>query len=140
NLLFQPRESLDSFESTINRINNMLVEKLIKVVIKKHEKEGIISDQIQQFIDKQILRLNHNSDNLIEWLSKNQVKPQYNYFLGLLYYYNIYVKESSDKAFELFSKASENNYSIAQVYLAKCYNSGYGTECNQHLAFKWYQK
>ena len=58
----------------------------------------------------------------------------------LFYYYNIGVKESNNKAFELFLKAAENNYSIAQVYLAKCYDDGYGTEINKTLAFNWYQK
>ncbi|CAI2180671.1 3736_t:CDS:2 [Funneliformis geosporum] len=36
--------------------------------------------------------------------------------------------------------ASTNNYSIAQVYLAKCYEKGYGIERNYNLAFNWMQK
>src|SRR5256885_4869394 len=62
------------------------------------------------------------------------------WFLGLFYYYNIGVEESSIKAFELFSKAAENNYPIAQVYLAKCYYDGYGINCDKNMAFEWYQK
>ncbi|GBC44942.2 kinase-like domain-containing protein [Rhizophagus irregularis DAOM 181602=DAOM 197198] len=49
-----------------------------------------------------------------KWLI-NQVNPQYVYLHGLLYYYNI-------------------------VYLGKCYYDGYGIECNQNLAFNWFQK
>ncbi|UZO06312.1 uncharacterized protein OCT59_026641 [Rhizophagus irregularis] len=82
---------------------------------------------IWQFINQQVLELNQSLDDLIKWLS-NQVNPQYVYLLGLLYY-------------ELFLKASENNYSFAQVYLGKCYyDGGYGIECNHNLAFNWFQK
>ncbi|CAI2164240.1 7000_t:CDS:2 [Funneliformis geosporum] len=43
-------------------------------------------------------------------------------------------------AFELFLSTSENNYSIAQVYLANCYKTGFGTEINYDHAFNWMQK
>ncbi|GES82574.1 kinase-like domain-containing protein [Rhizophagus clarus] len=49
----------------------------------------------------------------------------------LLKCYNIGVEEVSIKAFELFIKASENNYSIAQIYLAKLHNDG----CNKKMTF-----
>ncbi|CAI2177715.1 15382_t:CDS:2 [Funneliformis geosporum] len=58
--------------------------------------------------------------------------------LSSLFYYG--TEENSKSAFELFFKASESNYSLAQVYIAKCYNDGYGIEQNKYLAFKWYQK
>ncbi len=34
----------------------------------------------------------------------------------------------------------EDNYPIAQIYLAECYYNGYGTEKSYDLAFKYYQK
>ncbi|CAI2177253.1 17901_t:CDS:2, partial [Funneliformis geosporum] len=38
------------------------------------------------------------------------------------------------------SKAAKENYTISQVYLAKCYYNGYGIECDKSLSFIWYQK
>ncbi len=49
--------SRDSFESTFNHINNIIVDKLITVIIKKHDK-GITFDQIKQLINQQILQFN----------------------------------------------------------------------------------
>ncbi|CAI2164471.1 8381_t:CDS:2 [Funneliformis geosporum] len=69
-------------------------------------------------------------------LSKNQNKSHYIWLSGLFNYYNIGTEGNRCKAFELFSKASEKNCSIAQVYLAKCYND----EKKLNLAFKYYKE
>src|SRR5438046_396092 len=132
--------SKESLDSTFNGINNVIADKLITVIIKKHD-EGYTFDQMQQFIDQKILKLLQLNQvaNLDNWLSKNQDQPQYIWLLGLFYYYNLRVKESFG-AFELFLKAANDNYLIAQVYLAKCYNDGFETEQNRNLAFNWYQK
>ncbi|RGB37964.1 kinase-like domain-containing protein [Rhizophagus diaphanus] len=140
NTTIQTNSSIFSYESTFDKVNNIVVENLIEEINSKHDREGINFQNIKQFINQQVLELNQSLDNLIIWLS-NQVNPQYVYLLGLLYYYNIGTDEDSTKAFELFLKASENNYSFAQVYLGKCYNDGgYGIECNHNLAFNWFQK
>ncbi|CAI2167703.1 2763_t:CDS:2 [Funneliformis geosporum] len=82
--------------------------------------------------------LKTNQDTMIfsEWLSKNQNKSHYIWLSGLFNYYNIGTEGNRCKAFELFSKASEKNCSIAQVYLAKCYND----EKKLNLAFKYYKE
>ncbi|CAB4438016.1 unnamed protein product [Rhizophagus irregularis] len=138
-----------SYGSTLDKINNIIIQKLIKVINRKHDKESINFQNFQQFINQQILQIlefYQSSDNLIKWLNNlikwltKQVNPQYIYLLGLLYYYNIGTKENSTKALELFLKASKGNYLTAQVYLGKCYNDGYGIECNKNLAFDWYRK
>ena len=126
-------------ESSIDLIEFLDVDKLILFVIKKHDR-GITFDQFEQFISKKILQTNQAADQFIKWLSSNQDKSKYIWFLGLYYYYNICVKENTFKAFELFSKAANNNYSIAQVYLAKCYYNGYGVNYNRDMAFYWYKK
>lgn len=131
--------STDTFESSID---NIVVDELIKIMIKNHDK-GITFDQIKEIINEKILRSGRTTENLVNWLIKNQVGPQYIHFLGLLYYYNIYninIEENSIKAFELFSKASKSDYSLSQVYLAKCYNDGCGTKKDNILAFQWYEK
>ncbi|RGB34412.1 hypothetical protein C1646_760550 [Rhizophagus diaphanus] len=137
----QTNSSKFSYESIFDKVNNISVEKLVKEINSKHDKEGINFRDIEQFIDQQVLGLDQSSDNLIKWLISNQLNPQYVYLLGLLYYYNIGTEEdSSTKAFELFLEASKNNYSFAQVYLGQCYYDGYGIECNQNLAFNWFKK
>ncbi|RIA80725.1 hypothetical protein C1645_838182 [Glomus cerebriforme] len=131
--------SNDSLNSTFNNISKIIIDKLITVIIKNHDK-GKTFYQIQQFIEQKIFRLNQNTNNLVNWIIENQDKSKYIWFYGLLYYYNIGVEENDNRAFELFSKAADNNYSIAQVYLAKCYYDGYGINCNRNLTFYWYQK
>ncbi|PKB97497.1 kinase-like protein [Rhizophagus irregularis] len=138
NVSFFTNSSNDSLESTFNNISNLIVDKLIKIIIKKHDK-GYTFDQIQQLIDQKALRFNQITNNLINWLTKNQDKSPYIWLFGLFYYYGIEIEENDNKAFELFSKAAKNDYPIAQVYLAKCYNDGCGTEKNNNLAFNWYQ-
>ncbi|GBC08662.1 hypothetical protein RclHR1_00830013 [Rhizophagus clarus] len=125
----------------IESIYSVVADELISYIIKKHD-GGITFDQVQQLIDKKILQSNQNSNNLIDWLSRNQNKSQYIWFLGLFYYYNINIEENTStvNAFELFLKAANNNYSIAQVYLAKCYYDGYGINSDKRLAFDWCKK
>ncbi|POG73393.1 hypothetical protein GLOIN_2v1750320, partial [Rhizophagus irregularis DAOM 181602=DAOM 197198] len=135
----QTNMSKISYGSTFDKTNNIIVQKLIKVINRKHDKESINFQDFQRFINQQILELNQSSDNLVKWLTK-QVNPQYIYLLGLLYYYNIGTEENSTKAFKLFLKASEDNYLTAQVYLGKCYYHGFGIESNKNLTFNWYQK
>ena len=110
----------------------MFVNELITFVIKKHD-EGIGFDRIKSVILQQI---NQTTSEFIKLLSQNQREPQYIWFLGLFYNYGIGTDEDSNKAFELFLKAVEDNYSIAQVYLAKHYYH----QVEDDLAFKYYQQ
>src|SRR3954452_10139584 len=120
--------SRDLFESVFNDINNIIVEQLVMFIIKKHD-EGTTFNHIWQLIERQILPFHQPSNEILNWLLKNQVKPQDIFLLGVFYFYKICNIEYSRKAFELFSQSSRDNFSIAQVYLAKCYNDGYGVEC-----------
>ncbi|CAB4417956.1 unnamed protein product [Rhizophagus irregularis] len=133
------RTSLSSV-NLIESIYGAVVDKLISYIIKKHD-GGVTFDRVQQLIDKKILQLNQNVNNLIYWLSKNQDKLQYIWFLGIFYYYDFGTEDNNCiKAFELFTKAANNNYSIAQVYLANCYYDGYGIKCDKKMTFHWCEK
>ncbi|CAI2182962.1 17090_t:CDS:2, partial [Funneliformis geosporum] len=114
--------------------DELAANEFIVFIIRKHD-EGITIEQIQQLINQQILKLKHDIQGLKKWLLKNQNKSQYIWFLGLFYYYSIGVNEDHNKALKLFLKAAEDNYPIAQVYLAKCYYNN-----DKVLSFKWYQK
>ncbi|CAI2176520.1 19673_t:CDS:2 [Funneliformis geosporum] len=134
----ESRISLDnqeSFQSDVLDFETILQIQFFKYVIKKYD-EGITFNQIKHLIEHQILQLSQTRNNLLDWLEKNQNKQQFIWLLGLLYY----IDDDSFNAFELFLKAAENNYSISQVYLAKCYYHGNWTECNRKLSFVWYQK
>ncbi|GES76006.1 kinase-like domain-containing protein [Rhizophagus clarus] len=123
-------------DASIDLIEFINVDRLITFLIEKRDIE-----HIQQLMIKQILKIEQATGSLIKWLLKNQDKSKYIWFLGLFYYYNIVIEENSSiKAFELFSKATDDNYSIAQVYLAKCYYDRYGVNRNKDLAFYWYKK
>src|SRR5205823_4144752 len=101
-----------------------IVDKLIMLLIRIHDEKGYNFMETNLFINQCVFLLNQPQNNILDWLLRNQTSPQYIFFLGFLYFNGIIVEESSNKAFNLFSKASEDNYHIAQVYLSKCYQSG----------------
>ena len=114
-----------------------VINKLIKLLIKIQDEKGYNFMETNQIIDQSINHSDQTSSNIFSWLMENQTKPQYIFLLGFLYYHGINLEKDSNKAFELFSKASEDNYSIAQVYLSKCYQTGMGTEINSVLAITY---
>ncbi|CAI2175459.1 6465_t:CDS:2 [Funneliformis geosporum] len=115
---------------------NTLIDKLINLLIKSQD-EGNNFNETEHFINHCIFLSTRNSYEIFEWLKENQVKSHYQFFLGIIYYN---VEKNFNEAYKLFYKASEDNYPIAQVYLANCYKTGFGTEINYKLAFKWMQK
>ncbi|CAB4393818.1 unnamed protein product [Rhizophagus irregularis] len=132
--------STDIFDLASNKINNIIIDEFIAYLIKKHDRDFTFGN-IKQLINQQLLKLSQTTDKIIKWLSKNQDKIQYIWFLGLLYYFNIGIEEDFNfKAFNLFLKAANENFPIAQVYLAKCYYEGYGTEIDYNLSFNWCKK
>ncbi len=110
NLSSISNQIIESSTNIFDYINKMVVDKLIEIIIEKHNR-GIVFDQIQQFINQQILQWNQDIDDLIKWLKRNQSKAQYIWFLGLFYYYNIDTEDNNSNAFQLFLKASKVNYS-----------------------------
>ncbi|RGB35810.1 hypothetical protein C1646_758914, partial [Rhizophagus diaphanus] len=160
-------DTLDQISVDMNEtISVAMAKELIDYIITKHDSGITLDDQIQlliikkilqsdknfnnlsdtldqQLLIKRILQSNQNFNNLMDWLSSNKDVSIYGWLLGLFYYYNIGVDEKEDysiESFELFSKAANNNYLIAQVYLAKCYYDGYGTTLDHILAHKYYQE
>ncbi|PKY13291.1 hypothetical protein RhiirB3_425081 [Rhizophagus irregularis] len=102
--------STDIFDLVSNKINNIIIDEFIAHLINK------------QLINQQLLQLSQTTDKIIVVI-KNQV-----------YYFNIVIENDFNfKDFKLFLKAANENFPIAQVYLAKCYYDGYGTE----ISFNW---
>src|SRR4051812_32789446 len=106
---------------------NILIDKLITLLIKTHE-EGNSIDETKHFINHCISLSNQTSNDIFEWLEKNQIKSSYIFFLGFFYYNEFTLEDKNDdKAFKLFLEAANNNYPIAQVYISIFYNYGIGT-------------
>uniref|UniRef100_U9SRY6 Protein kinase domain-containing protein n=1 Tax=Rhizophagus irregularis (strain DAOM 181602 / DAOM 197198 / MUCL 43194) TaxID=747089 RepID=U9SRY6_RHIID len=132
-----------SYQESTNLLDSVTVDRLIEIIIEKHNEGHVIDDKIQQIIHKQIFQLNQNAENFVDWLMDNQNEAKYIWLLGLFYYYNILNVVTEDdefKAFKLFLKASKSNFPIAQVYLANCYIEGYGTKKNEYFAFECYKR
>ena len=111
----------------------IVIDKLIMLLIKIQDR-GYNFMETNQFISQCITISNLATSNISNWLINNQTKSQYIFFLGFLYYNGIIVEKNTNEAFKLFSKASENNYPMAQVYLSKCYQTGIGIEFDHDLA------
>ncbi|PKK65004.1 kinase-like protein [Rhizophagus irregularis] len=131
-ILKQAKKLFDEISGlTIEKI----VDKLITLLIKVQDKRGYNFMETNQFINQCINLYDQiPSNDIFNWLVNNQTKPQYIFLLGFLYYNGIIIENNIHEAFKLFSKASEDNYHIAQVYLSKCYQLGTGTEINIPLA------
>ncbi|PKY25426.1 HCP-like protein [Rhizophagus irregularis] len=104
------KQLIDQEILEILQLNHNVDYNKLMDIIIERHSGDIVIDEFKQFIDQEILQLNQYVDELIKWLIMNQVK------------------------------ASEDNYSLAQVYLAKCYDDSTGIEKNRYLTFKWFQK
>src|SRR5437660_1624136 len=72
---------------------NIMIDKLMEFIINQHE-EGVNLDQIQQLI-RRLHQLDQITSNLINWLIKNQDKPQYIWLFGLFNYYNVDIEDDT---------------------------------------------
>ena len=97
---------------------NILIDKLIELLIKTQD-EGNNFNETKHFINQCISLSNQESSDIFEWLKENQLESRYIFFLGFFYFNDLNFKKNDNEAFKLFLKVSEDNYPIAQVYLAK---------------------
>lgn len=62
------------------------------------------------------------------------------YHNGLAYFYGHFGKSVNySRAFDEFYKAAELNDESSMIFLAKCYQNGWGTDLNIDLALKWFE-
>ncbi|GBC38023.2 kinase-like domain-containing protein [Rhizophagus irregularis DAOM 181602=DAOM 197198] len=114
-----------------------IIDKLIDHLIKLHDELGYGFAGAKQIIEQNIKYINQPLDDILDWLNDNQISSKYIFFHGFLYFNGIIVKGDEDKAFASFSKASKDNYSMAQVYLCKWYENN---EKDDLKAFECYEK
>ncbi|PKC10699.1 HCP-like protein [Rhizophagus irregularis] len=106
------------------------IDKLIDYIIELHDEKSCSFKEVKRIINQSIQSINKSLQ--VENI-KNQTSSKYGFFQGFLYFNAIIEKRDKGKAFELFSKASKDNYPIAQVYLGKMRK-------DPKDAFYWYQK
>ncbi|CAB5363470.1 unnamed protein product [Rhizophagus irregularis] len=92
------------------------IDKLIDYIIELHDEKSYSFKEVKRIINQSIQNINKSLQ--VENI-KNQTSSKYVFFQGFLYFNAIIEKRDKGKAFELFSKASKDNYPIAQVYLGK---------------------
>ncbi|MCL2187040.1 MAG: DUF1963 domain-containing protein, partial [Treponema sp.] len=71
-------------------------------------------------------------------MNHNEVEEQFE--TGLCYYLGDGVDQDYDAAFLWFSKAAEQNYAKARLFLGECYDSGYGVEQDRKKAGQLFLK
>ncbi|CAB5396033.1 unnamed protein product [Rhizophagus irregularis] len=65
----------------------MIIDELIKIIIKIQDKIGYEINIMRQIINKNISLIKQPiSNNIYDWLIENQSSSQYIFFLGFLYY------------------------------------------------------
>ncbi|GBB86612.1 hypothetical protein RclHR1_00130053 [Rhizophagus clarus] len=80
-----------------------------------------------------------NSDEIYNWLIKNQNDSDSIFLLGYFNYLGIKMNENYKKAFGLFFIISEKHHILSQYYVGECYLLGYGIKKNEKLAFKYFE-
>ncbi|CAB4433706.1 unnamed protein product [Rhizophagus irregularis] len=123
--------NLTDFTNNVEKI----VDKLIDHLIRMHDELCYLPTEAREIINQNLQDLDKFLQiKIFDWLIRNQTSSKYIFFRGFLYYNGIIIIEKDeDKAFGLFSKASKDNYPIAQLYLGKLHK-------DPKKAFYWYQK
>ncbi|POG65473.1 hypothetical protein GLOIN_2v1666158 [Rhizophagus irregularis DAOM 181602=DAOM 197198] len=145
-IMIDDNSSLNTFDYVKNKLlilnltnltDNVekIVDKLIDHLIRIHDELCYIPTEAKEIINQNIQNIDKFLQiKIFDWLIRNQTSSKYIFFRGFLYYNGIIIIEKDeDKAIRLFSKASKDNYPIAQFYLGKLYK-------DSKKAFYWYQK
>ncbi|EXX65228.1 Skt5p [Rhizophagus irregularis DAOM 197198w] len=120
------------FEKNFSKIINEIVEFIFKLVN--------VGKNPYEYIFDHFDSRNITSQEIYNWLIDNQNNLDSNFLLGYFNYYGIEISDNIIQAFNLFIKASEQDHTLAQVYVGLCYEFGYGTEKNEKIAFKFFEK
>jgi TPR repeat protein len=118
---------------------NMIVDEIYDFIHKINNK-GIETRLEKQQVILCLSNYNINSQEFYYFLLNNQISTNSIFVLGYFNYYGILTCRSNEKAFELFTKASEKNHLLAQLFVGFCYFYGNGTKKNQELAFEYFEK
>ena len=82
-------------------------------------------------------------DIAMEYMEKSAelgYAPAYSQLGSVYLQGGINIPQNSKKAIELYTKAADSGFPIAQFYLGKIYENGWGVKKNSKEARKWYEK
>ncbi|CAB5363484.1 unnamed protein product [Rhizophagus irregularis] len=129
-IMLDDNSSLNTFDFVKNKLlilnltnltDNVekIVDKLIDHLIRIHDELCYIPTEAKEIINQNIQNIDKFLQiKIFDWLIRNQTSSKYIFFRGFLYYNGIIIiDKDEDKALRLFSKASKDNYPIAQFYL-----------------------
>ncbi|CAB4436908.1 unnamed protein product [Rhizophagus irregularis] len=121
-----------SSKKNLNKIVNNIVNYIFKIINEGKNSSEFILDY---FNDNNI-----NSQEIHDWLLINQNNSDSIFLLGYFNYNGFGISEDKKKAFNLLIKVSEQNHTLVQYHVGKCYEFGYGTVKDEKLAFEYYEK
>ncbi|KAF0502935.1 calmodulin-dependent protein kinase [Gigaspora margarita] len=87
-----------------------------------------------------IAKYNKTTNEVFDWLFKNNDDSRYICLLGLFYSWGIGTEKDDAESFKLFFKAANNGDVIAQYFVGRCYEFGWNTKKNMKKAIEWYNK
>ncbi|CAB4396340.1 unnamed protein product [Rhizophagus irregularis] len=144
-IMLDDNSSLNTFDFVKNKLlilnltnltDNVekIVDKLIDHLIRIHDELCYIPTEAKEIINQNIQNIDKFLQiKIFDWLIRNQTSSKYIFFRGFLYYNGIIIiDKDEDKALRLFSKASKDNYPIAQFYL--------GIEKDYDKSIEWFEK
>ncbi|RGB36753.1 kinase-like domain-containing protein [Rhizophagus diaphanus] len=116
---------------------SVIINEAIAFIYELNNKGKVVHKPI---FDNYFNNHNTNSQEIYNWLLNNQNDSDSIFLLGYFNYMGIGTNEDSNKAFNLFINASEQDHILAQYYVGSCYQFSYGTVKNEKLAFEYYKK
>jgi hypothetical protein len=140
----------NEIESTISTNEQMINESISSENLNKVVNEIVsfiteITNEGKETILWKQLTLDYFSNNNINlqeihnWLLNNQIDSDSIFLLGYFNYFGIGINENHEKAFNLLISVSEQHM-LAQFFLGRCYEEGYGIGKDIYKVIYWYVK
>ncbi|CAI2177922.1 8907_t:CDS:2, partial [Funneliformis geosporum] len=131
---FEEHESI-SEEEDLNNVIDEIVSFIFNITNEGKELR-IRNQHVFDYFNNQYI----TSQEILNWLLRNQNNPNNIFLLGYFNYFGIEICEDDKKAFNLFFNASNQNHKLAHFFVGECYRYGNGTKKNEQLAFEYYKK
>ncbi|CAI2167930.1 6429_t:CDS:2 [Funneliformis geosporum] len=128
----------DNLEISSKKDLNEKIDDIVQFIY-----NGLNEGKIFTLIEKPVLNfiINQGFDlqEIYNWISNNQNNSNNLFLLGYFNFFGIKSSKNYDKAFDSFNKASED-HTLAQCYVGKCYEKGYGVAKDKRLASDYYKR
>jgi TPR repeat protein len=124
-------------ESILSEKNlSIVVNEIIEIIFKSNNEGKESYKHIFDYFNNN----NIKSQEIYNWLINSQNDLNSIFLLGYFKFHGIEISQNFNQAFDLFTKASNQDHILAQYCVGLCYEFGYGTMKNEKLAFEYYEK